>query len=268
MKKCLSVLLSVLLLFSLSLTAAPGYAAPLLGDVNEDGVRDSADARLILRASVKLQTFTQQQMQLADANGDGQVTSADSRLVLRASVGLEILGTAAPVSNDPPKLTNRDAFELWTTANTIYAGWLVMPLEPMGKGIVDENDYYFGEYGLPCYRVIGEGIRSKAQLSEYLSRYFEPEVYQDTVYSARLVENNGSLYYVVGGIGDCGEEVISLRLKNQSGATAVIELQVRDYFMGMTDWITYELHYRDGVWRFAAPFACCYDDLTYSGISY
>ncbi len=63
----------------------------ILGDVDGNGKVESADARLVLRASVALEQFTESQNTLADVDFDNKVTSADARLVLRASVGLEEL---------------------------------------------------------------------------------------------------------------------------------------------------------------------------------
>ena len=65
----------------------------LPGDVDNDGKITSADARLALRRSVKLEDFptTSAAYYACDADEDGSVTSADARLILRASVGLEEL---------------------------------------------------------------------------------------------------------------------------------------------------------------------------------
>lgn len=60
-----------------------------MGDVNGDGVVTAADARLILRRSAQLVTFTMEQDALADVNNDGKVTAADARIVLRVSAKLE-----------------------------------------------------------------------------------------------------------------------------------------------------------------------------------
>ena len=60
-----------------------------MGDVNGDGVVTAADARLILRRSAKLVTFTMEQDARADVNKDGKVTAADARKVLRVSAKLE-----------------------------------------------------------------------------------------------------------------------------------------------------------------------------------
>ncbi len=63
----------------------------VMGDVDGDKKVSSADARLVLRASVGLETFTAAKKALADVDYDGKITSADARLVLRAAVGLETL---------------------------------------------------------------------------------------------------------------------------------------------------------------------------------
>ena len=63
----------------------------LYGDMDTDGRIAPADARLVLRCAVLLDTFTDLQTILADADGDDAVTPADARKVLRAAVGLEVL---------------------------------------------------------------------------------------------------------------------------------------------------------------------------------
>ena len=68
-----------------------GLPANRTGDVDGDGKITSADARLALRRSVKLENYPEGSSQYlaCDADGDGAVTSADARLILRASVNLE-----------------------------------------------------------------------------------------------------------------------------------------------------------------------------------
>lgn len=61
----------------------------LKGDVNGDGKITSSDARLCLRASVKLEKLIEPQMLSADVDGDTSVTSADARSILRMSSKLE-----------------------------------------------------------------------------------------------------------------------------------------------------------------------------------
>lgn len=64
--------------------------APVLkGDVDGDGLVTEEDARLILRATVGLESFTDRQKQAADMDSDGKLTAEDARLALRKAVGLE-----------------------------------------------------------------------------------------------------------------------------------------------------------------------------------
>lgn len=67
------------------------YTAPVLGDVDESGNISAGDARLVLRASVKLEPITAVMKSRGDINNDGLLTAYDARMILRASVGLEAL---------------------------------------------------------------------------------------------------------------------------------------------------------------------------------
>ncbi len=62
-----------------------------MGDVNSSGKIEAADARLVLRASVGLETFTEEISSLADIDSSNSITAADARMILRMSVGLETL---------------------------------------------------------------------------------------------------------------------------------------------------------------------------------
>ena len=92
-KKNMIAVLSVLLAMAVVLAsfAAPTFAKRKLGDVDGNGVIESADARLALRASVRLENLSTEQMMAADVDSNGEVESADARLILRASVSLEQL---------------------------------------------------------------------------------------------------------------------------------------------------------------------------------
>ncbi len=68
-----------------------GAGDVLPGDVNLDGQITAADARLALRASVRLEALSDIQLLAADVDGKAGITAADARLILRASVGLEKL---------------------------------------------------------------------------------------------------------------------------------------------------------------------------------
>ena len=65
----------------------------LSGDVNLSGKVESADARLALRASVKLENYPvgSYEFRAADVNGNQVIEAGDARTILRASVGLEKL---------------------------------------------------------------------------------------------------------------------------------------------------------------------------------
>ena len=71
-------------------------AIRIIGDADGDGKVTSADARLALRASVRLKekddvTEGSAGYLACDVDHDGEVTPTDARLILRASVGLEKL---------------------------------------------------------------------------------------------------------------------------------------------------------------------------------
>ena len=59
------------------------------GDVNGDGQITAADARLVLRASAKLEVLTENEKLAADVVKDNNITAADARLILRVSAKLD-----------------------------------------------------------------------------------------------------------------------------------------------------------------------------------
>ncbi|MCH5198133.1 MAG: hypothetical protein J1E34_04415 [Oscillospiraceae bacterium] len=77
------MLMAVLFMFSAS--------ANVLGDVDGDNKITAADARLALRASVKLENYAPGSAKFlaCDVDYDNSITAADARLILRAAVGLE-----------------------------------------------------------------------------------------------------------------------------------------------------------------------------------
>ena len=87
MKKIIALLLTALLLCAL---CVPALAAPN-GKLTEGAALTAADARLILRAAVGLDTLTAAQSEIADIDLDGKVTASDARIALRVSVGLDLL---------------------------------------------------------------------------------------------------------------------------------------------------------------------------------
>jgi parallel beta-helix repeat protein len=64
------------------------------GDVNGDGVVDSADALMALQAALGQRTLSDEEFNAADLNGDGVIDSADVTLILRLAVGLPLNPTA------------------------------------------------------------------------------------------------------------------------------------------------------------------------------
>lgn len=58
-------------------------------DLNGNSKVDAADARLILRASAKLETLSTSQKKVADVNSDGNITASDARTVLRMAAKLQ-----------------------------------------------------------------------------------------------------------------------------------------------------------------------------------
>ena len=67
----------------------PGTVSTLRGDADGDGQVTARDARLVLRASARLETLTGQAFANCDLNGDGKLTAAEARLILRFSAKLE-----------------------------------------------------------------------------------------------------------------------------------------------------------------------------------
>ncbi len=57
-------------------------------DVDGDGRLTTSDARLALRAAVRLEELSEAQLAEADADGDGEITTSDARRILRAAVRL------------------------------------------------------------------------------------------------------------------------------------------------------------------------------------
>lgn len=76
---------------------------PSLGDVNLDGYITAADASLILRYIVKLQTLTELQKKNADVTFDNDITAADASRILRHIV--KLIGDLGVWPDPTPKPT-------------------------------------------------------------------------------------------------------------------------------------------------------------------
>lgn len=91
MKKVLCFTMSLILtvfLAAFAFAQTPQFCA---GDVNGDARVEPEDARLALRASVRLLRLAGSAFTAADVNGDGEIGSDDARRILRAAVKLETL---------------------------------------------------------------------------------------------------------------------------------------------------------------------------------
>ena len=98
-KVIITMMLCIVVVFSLTVCASAGY----YGDVDGNGKITASDARLILRASAKLDSISAQQEAIADVNGDSKITAADARKVLRMSARLEsLIETDDSETPEPP----------------------------------------------------------------------------------------------------------------------------------------------------------------------
>ena len=70
-------------------TKVPEKSKALLGDVDGNCKLTYNDALIILRASIKLHTLTDDQSAIADFDGNGKLDYNDALKVLRASIGLK-----------------------------------------------------------------------------------------------------------------------------------------------------------------------------------
>ena len=61
--------------------------ARILGDVDMNGIADSADSALMLQYSAELTDLTEEQALVGDVNGDGRTDTADASKVLEFTEG-------------------------------------------------------------------------------------------------------------------------------------------------------------------------------------
>ncbi len=139
-KKGFYAVLAAVLVMAVILSnfAVPSFARRKLGDVDGDGFITSADARIALRASVKLENLSKEEELAANVDGDGFVTSADARLILRASVKLETLDdvyveadeTTEPVAPVPETTTEPATPDPETTTSVTPDPETTTPVTP------------------------------------------------------------------------------------------------------------------------------------------
>lgn len=84
-----TILLILLLILILQMFSAVSLAKDKgkVGDINNDGYIDTADARMILQYFAGEIILTKEQMILADVNNDGMVRLTDLRIILLYYVG-------------------------------------------------------------------------------------------------------------------------------------------------------------------------------------
>ena len=140
LKKTLSFLLALCLTATCFLFASSAAAIP--GDVNGDGKVGSDDARLTLRASVRLENIAKgsDAFTAADVDRDGEIKSDDARYVLRGSVGLENLVTLNR-SIDWILFNNAEAWKYYSNKAVLSAYYAQVQklLNQGGKGYVSKK---------------------------------------------------------------------------------------------------------------------------------
>lgn len=116
-KKIIAAALSAVLASSALITMVS--AAPLMGDLNDDGKVNASDARTALRIAAKLETISDDKLVLADTNSDGKITAADARAILRVAAKLDTfpeITTQAPETTTEAPETTTQAPETTTEA--------------------------------------------------------------------------------------------------------------------------------------------------------
>lgn len=133
-------------------------ASAATGDMDGDGKINSADARMILRASVGITDFNIRINNISDVDGDGRITAADARLILRTSVGLETL-------KDKFYITRMETKNPDTTLVSLYDGCGNILSETLKDNIngkeIFRYDYRYTENG------ILRSIKSKEGLNTF-----------------------------------------------------------------------------------------------------
>ncbi len=138
-KTSFTFMLTLVLIFSLfSGLKITSFAGQTIGDVNSDGQVNAADARIVLRASAKLENLSDKKFSLADINGDGKVNASDARIILRIAAKLDSVDNYLNDNNTSPTIE--------------ISGYFGKPVEevlavfPDLKLFEDYDDLYFNDY--------------------------------------------------------------------------------------------------------------------------
>ena len=86
--KKVAVIFAVLLLFA----AGQISVFAVVGDIDQNGRLQSADARLLLRYSVGMERLSETVLQGCDVSYDDRINTAGARLLLRAALRIDSLG--------------------------------------------------------------------------------------------------------------------------------------------------------------------------------
>ena len=171
------------------------------GDLDNDGEVTSNDALKILRVSVGLETFTQEQTVLADLDNDGEITSNDALSVLRKSVGLddsseeyETEALYLGVHNYGDETVNKDTKESFRYRFLIGG---VEKLLKIDSGEININ----GDYDYPIQNTLKENYR------------FRITIKNDTVIAADELPSNEKLDFEPVVSGTPGKKTLANFLK-------------------------------------------------------
>ena len=133
----------------------------LSGDADSNNLLTAADARLILRASAKLEKLQTEVIAICDVNNDLKITSVDARLILRKAAKLENEITAdikmskIPVNEQNYQINSyetREMFDLESVItadnkyNTIIVKGKIVNLEEYEISWTDENNETWGPF--------------------------------------------------------------------------------------------------------------------------
>lgn len=89
LKRTIKLLFAFAVMSATLLVCAVSSNAALVGDIDGTKGVSASDARLVLRASVGLETIAEDLQKIADTDENGKLTAADARAILRMSVELD-----------------------------------------------------------------------------------------------------------------------------------------------------------------------------------
>lgn len=169
-------MLSVLAAIVLCAAAILIFSAFKKGDGDNDGEITSADARLALRLSVGLESFTpdSEAFKALDIDSDGTVTPSDARTLLRISVGLE----PQPTEDEPGNGDKKILTVYFSSANTADVD-VVSSATPYAGGKASTQQ--LAEY---VHAAVGGDLRKLTPTADY------PTGYNETADAAKSQRDN------------------------------------------------------------------------------